>query len=267
MPVWTRSVRLAEAVPGLIRHLPQHKPWMVALSLIAAVVVVGTCSLGSYMLVNSDDSVLGGAAAPTPTVHLRDITSREADPDQLTVADVFPQAEITVDAAVPPYKAVGEPQATADCRLGATADLGKLLVELGCNQLVRGTFVSTEGTYLVTAGIFNLVDNAAAVKANADIKLLVDDNKGRFSGYVSGTQARPLGRSATKLSWSSEGHFLIYTVIARLDGKDFDEPDLAHVTVIVYDMVETHLRRHVLVTWATDTSAEQSPEPSASATG
>jgi hypothetical protein len=217
------------------------------------------------MLVHSDDSALGGAAAPTPTVFLRDISSRNADPTQLTVADVFPQPEIKVDAAVPPYKAIGQAQASTDCRLGATSDLGKLLIDLGCNQLVRGTFLSTEGTYVVTTGIFNLIDNAGAVKANTDIKTLVDSGKGRFSGFVSGTQARPLGRSATQLSWAPEGHFLIYTVIARVDGKDFADTDQPHVKVIVYDMVETHLRHNVLTAWATDKAQQPAAANTASA--
>jgi hypothetical protein len=245
---------LAEAFPVLMRQLPQHKPWMVALSLIAVVVVIGTCGLGSYMLVKGGNTVIGAEGIPTPTAARRDISNRTADPAQLTTQDVFPNKEITADPSVPPYKRIGDPQAAADCRVAASADVGKFLVTLGCNQVVRATYSSTEGSYLVTAGIFNLVDNASAAKANTDIKALVDGSKGRFSGYVSGTDAKMLGRSATQLSWAAEGHFLMFTVIARADGKDFSDADAPHVKVIVYDILSKHLRDGVLGEWSIDRS-------------
>jgi hypothetical protein len=152
---------------------------------------------------------------------------------------------------------IGQAQIGTDCRVAATADLGKLLVTAGCNQVIRATHTSTEGTYLVTSGIFNLIDSASATKANTDIKALVDGSKGRFSGYVSGADAKMLGRAATQLSWAAEGHFLMFAVIARVDGKDFADGDAPHVKVIVYDMIETHLRDGVLGTWSADKVATQ----------
>jgi hypothetical protein len=237
---------------------------MVALSLIAVVVVVGTCGLGSFMLMKGDSTVGADQALPTPTVAHRDITNRTADPALLTVQDVFPADHITADPSIPPYKRIGNPQAATDCRTAATADLGKLLVTAGCNQVVRATFASTEGAYLVTAGVFNLVDAASATKANTDVKELVDASKGRFSGYVSGPDAKIMGRAGTQLSWAAEGHFLVFAVIARADGKDFGDEDTAHIRVIVYDVLEKYLRDGVLGTWSVDKSAAQ---PSAATTG
>ena len=182
-PVVPRSVQLRNAVPGLLRHLPHHKPWMVALGVIAVAVVLSTCGLGSFLLFR-DDQQLAAHPAPPPTVPKRDISSRTVDPTPLTAADVFPVDKITADPAVPPYLRVGEPQVNADCRAAATGDLGKLLVASGCNQVVRATFSSTDGTYFVTAGIFNLLDATAAAKAQTDIKA-IDATKGRLGGYIS----------------------------------------------------------------------------------
>ena len=49
------------------------------------------------------------------------------------------------------------------------------------------------------------------------------------------------------------------------DGKDFADTDQPHVKVIVYDMVETHLRHNVLTAWATDKAQQPAPANSASA--
>ena len=250
-------------MPGLIRHLPHHKPWMVALSVIAAVVVLATCGLGSYLLVSDDNTVVGAPTEQTPAVPVRDLSSRESDPGLLTAADLFPEPEIIVDPAVPPYLRVGEPQVADNCRIAATGKVGLLLVELGCNQVVRATFKTPDGGHLVTAGVFNLVDNAASVKAHEDIgALVIDEANGRFNGYIPDKTLRVLGTAPTNLSWDVRGHFLIYCVIARTDSKPFEPAD-PHVKVIVYDLVEKYLRDTKLVEWSV---IKETPGPSAGAT-
>ncbi len=115
----------------------------------------------------------------------------------------------------------------------------------------------------MTAGIFNLKDNAAAVQAHEQIKSLVDDEKGRFTGFVAGTASRVLGRAPTQLAWDAQGHFLVYCVIARADAKEFEDGD-PHLRVIIYDLAEKYLRDHVLTEWAIDRS---SAGPSAGPSG
>ncbi len=66
-----------------------------------------------------------------------------------------------------------------------------------------------------------------------------------------------LGRSSTNLTWEVRGHFLIYTVIAKVDGSAF-EPDDAGAKVIVYDILQQYLREKVIDEW----SIEKTP-PSA----
>jgi hypothetical protein len=259
---------LADSVPVLMRHLPQHKPWMIALSLIASLVIIAICGLGSYLLVKDDSTVVGANPSASPTVVKRDINDRKTDPAALTVADVFPATDVAAaDPSVPPYKRLGNAQLAKDCRVGATGEVGKLFQKLACNQVIRATLSSPDGGYLVTAGVFNLRDHAAALEAHEVIPRLVDDGKGRLSGYISGSATRVMGRAPTQLAWDAQGHFLIYAVIARADGKEFDEND-PNVRVIVYDIVEKYLRDRVIVEWSIERgtpgpTGSASPSPSA----
>ena len=63
-----------------------------------------------------------------------------------------------------------------------------------------------------------------------------------------------LGRAPTNLAFAVDGHFLLYTVIVRLDGKDVASHD-PQISVIVYDLIEHYLRDGALVKWATVTDA------------
>lgn len=234
---------------------------MIALITIATLAVISTCVLGSYLLVRDESSVVGVTPTPTPEIPKRDITSRAVDPEPLTAKDVFPHPEIIADPSIPPYKQMGEVQVAKNCRVAATLDLGRRLNALGCNQVVRATFSSPDGGYFVTAGIFNLKDNTAAEKANGEIAGLIEAGKGRLTGYISTSSNRILGRAPTQLIWHVQGHFLLYSVIARVNGKAFVEND-ANVPVIQYDIVEKYLRDFVIAEWSIDRS---SPEPAVSA--
>jgi hypothetical protein len=240
--------KLSEAVPGLIRHLPHHKPWMVAISVIATVVVLTTCGLGSFLLLRDDRKIVTADPSLTATPAMRDINSRTTDGRLMTAADVFPVAQIVADKTIPPYKQIGSVQVNSNCRIAATANVGKLLVSLGCNQVVRATFLSPDNGYYVTAGIFNLKDSTAASSAKDQLGTLLNATN-RFTGYVTTTATQVLFRSPTNLAFYTQGHFLIYTVIARGDGKE-SKPDDPHIKVIVYDLLEKYLRDGVLVRWA-----------------
>lgn len=253
-------------MPSFLRHLPHHRPWMVALAVITTVVVLAMCGVGSFFIVSDSEKVVGGPPTPSPTPARRDISDRKVDPNLLTLADVFPTAEISVDPAIPPYKMAGSPAEAKDCRAGATGELGKLLVRLGCNQLVRATFRSPDSAYLVTAGIFNLSNSDGAIQAHTEIRTLVDEGTGRFTGFISGAPGtQTFGRAPTQLAWDARGHFLAYCVIARANGKPFEATD-PNPRVIIYDIVENYLREQVLATWSLDKSAITSASPHPSGT-
>jgi hypothetical protein len=234
-------------VPGLIKHLPHHKPWMVAISVIAVAVVLATCGFGSYQLLRDDSKTV--TADPPTTAALRDLSSRATDPALLTAGDVFPGKSIVADANAAPYKRIGGVDVETNCRLGATDDVGTLLLSMGCNQMVRATFLASDNTHYVTAGIFNLLDEASATKAHDQLGKLLNASN-RFTGYITTTPTQVLGRAPTNLAFAVQGHFLLYTVIVRLDGKESLANDPT-ISVIVYDLIEHYLRDGVLVNWAT----------------
>src|SRR5690606_6598039 len=89
------------------------------------------------------------------------------------------------------------------------------------------------------------------------------DELNRFNGYIPERDLRVLGTSPTFLSWDMRGHFLIYCVIARVDGDDH-QPDDPNLSLIVYDLVETYLRDTRLGEWAIDHSSPEA-DPSAGA--
>jgi hypothetical protein len=249
-PAHTPRVRLSEAFPGLIRQLPHHKPWMVTIGAIAVVVVLATCGLGSYMLVHDDNSMAAAVPTAAPSTRVRDIDSRTTDGALMTAKDVFPDVQIIAAPGVPPYKRVGDVQVETNCRLGATNDVATMLVSMGCDQMVRATFSTPDGKHFVTAGVFNLLDDKSTKSAADQFGKLVNASN-RFTGFITTTPTQVLARAPTNLAYLADGHFLLYTVIARTDGNE-SSPDDPQIKVIVYDMLEHYLRDGALVKWATE---------------
>ena len=216
-----------------------------ALAGLGALVLLVVCGLSTFFVVHDDWPGQPGANGPQgPVQKERDISSREVDPAPLTVAEVYPAKEVTVAPGQPPYQVLSAPAPT-DCTTAATDDLLKQLTDAGCSQVVRGTLKSPTGEYLITAGVFNLATEAGADGVRDAIKPLIDGQKGRFTGLVAGKGTEALVRSATQLGWDVRGHFLVYCVIARADGKAFQPGDPV-AKQIIYDMIVLHLRNNVL---------------------
>jgi hypothetical protein len=230
---------------------PRSKIWYVAITVLAALALLAVCGLGSWFIVA--DERLGSSSAdgtaPAPTTRPRDIRSRTADPAPLTAKEVFPQAAIVINPAEPPYKVL-KTQASAACGVAVAGDIAKMLADLGCSQVVRGTMRSPTGAYLVTGGLFNLDDVSGAEWARDKLKALVDSKEGRFQGMVAGKGTESIALSSAHVGWDVRGHYLIYCVIARADGKAFADGD-PYARQILYDIVELHLRDKVLEKRAT----------------
>jgi hypothetical protein len=247
-----RRLRLAEPAglaPDALPRLPDHprsRLWMGTLVFIGVVVVLAVCALGTYFVVNDERhgpaDIRSGPSGPP--LQKRDISSRTVDPAPLTEAEVFPKPQIIAAANEPPYQVL-KTQAATDCRIAATDELATLLQQAGCSEVVRGTLKSPNGAYLVTAGIFNLTDEAAATQVHGAIKGIVDAQKGRFNGMAAGQGTEAMIRAPTHLGWNVRGHFLVYCVIARTDGQPFANGD-AFPQQIIFDLVETHLRDGVI---------------------
>jgi hypothetical protein len=212
------------------------------LLIVVAVLVLALVAFGGYSLINSGHpnrpakQPTSGAEAKT-----RDISSRSVDPAAMTEQEVFPGKQIVLGSAA--YQVL-KTQAT-DCQTAATDDLAKLLGDLGCSQVVRGTLKSPDSQLLITAGIFNLNDDASATKAYETIKPTLDAQKGRFTGLAAGDGTEAIVRAPTTLGWHPLGHFLAYCIVARADGKPIAAGDPASKQVIS-DVVEGYLRDTVL---------------------
>ncbi|GII24227.1 hypothetical protein [Planosporangium mesophilum] len=225
------------------RPSPLPTTWVTTALIVVGVIVLGLIATGGYFLINSGSS---STAAKQPTSgagagKTRDISSRDVDQAALTEQELFPGKQISVDAAN--YQVLKTQ--SSDCQSAATDDIAKLLGELDCTQVVRGTLKSPDGQFLVTAGIFNLKDEASANKAYESIKPALDAQKGRFTGLPAGDGTEAIVRAPTTLGWHPLGHFLAYAIVARADGKPIAADDAASKEVIS-DIVEGHLRDSVI---------------------
>jgi hypothetical protein len=224
---------------------PRKRIWQVTTSGLSVLALLAVCGLSSYFIVADErqgrDAHASGAA-PAPV--FRDISSRDVDPAPLTPAEVFPGREVRIEPAEPPYRVL-KTQAAGRCRTAASGAIGALLDDLGCSQVVRGTLRSPTGGYLVTAGAFNLGDVTGAEWAHERIKPLVDREKGRFAGLVAGRGTEAIALSSAQVGWHVRGHYLVYCVIARADGRTISGRD-AYAKRILFDMIELHLRGTVL---------------------
>jgi hypothetical protein len=222
---------------------------MITLGVIAVVVVLSMCGLSTYMVVHDDNTVAAANRATSgPTAIQRDISARNGDDALMTAADVFPTKQIAA-ATNALYKQVGDIQVESNCRLGATGTVATMLVAEGCDQMVRATFSTPDGIHFVTAGVFNLLDDKATKAAEDQLAKGVDATN-RFTGYITTTPTQVIGRAPTNLAYLDDGHFLLYVVIVRTDGKESQASDPA-IQVIVYDLLEHYMRDTMMVKWST----------------
>jgi hypothetical protein len=215
------------------------KRWQIALSAVLVAVVLAGCGFGGYMMVQEESNK--GTAKPTaaPSPQPRDISSQTADPVPLTAAEIFAAPEIKPVPEEPGYQVL-KTQESADCKVAATDELGALIANLGCTQVVRGTLKHPTGQYLITIGLFNFKDEASAQQARESIEPNVNAQKGRLTGLIAGTGTEAIVRAPTQLAWDYRGHFLAWCVIARADSQPFTEGD-AYPKQIFFDLLETHL--------------------------
>jgi hypothetical protein len=265
-PVPQRSWRRISALnPGHSRR------WKAGLGLLAVIVMLAVCGIGSYLIVMDEQKGLQAqtTTGPKPTTTPVDISSRKVDPNPLTAQELFPSKTITVDPNKPDevYTLIGSPQELSDCKAAAEGDVAKLIAGLGCSQVVRGTLKTPIDGYLVTGGIMNLETAAAADKAWEQIEKIVKDDKGRFVGYVipSEKSTKPLALASSVVGWTVKGHYVAYCVVARVDSQPIGDDD-PFAKQIMFDIVQYYLQGVILEARATDPiieGAAPSAKPSA----
>jgi hypothetical protein len=178
-------------------------------------------------------------AAADPTPADQNLADQKRDPVPLTIGEVFSAGGIPSSLGTGPYR-VAKTQAASDCRMAAGGDVAAALAAAGCTQVVRATLTSPDGSYVLTAGIFNLTDAVKAGVAQADIAIAIGAEKGRFSGLVAGGSTNIVAVAASNVAWKARGHYVIYCVVARTDGRAISRSDATSQSIMT-DVVMNYL--------------------------
>ncbi|HEU4346278.1 MAG TPA: hypothetical protein VFR35_00695, partial [Actinoplanes sp.] len=174
------------------------------------------------------------------------ISSRAVDPEPLRIDEIFPGTEISLISGEDPYR-VTMTHVDSECEIATTGGLGRVLAEQDCTQVIRAGITAPYGGYLVTAGVFNLADEAGAAAAGQQVRELVESGGGTFATMSAGATpgSPPQTDSDAQIGWRGFGHYLVYCVIARPDGQAIaaDDPYARRITA---DLLETYLAREKL---------------------
>ena len=214
---------------------------------LGALIVLGILGLvGFFIVADERRGHAEPAGAPSPSAPWA-ISSRAVDPEPLSLAEVFPDPEITLLSGSQPYRVTATDIGT-DCDLATTGALGGILAARDCSQVVRASVTAPYGGYRVTTGVFNLADEAGAARVGRELRDVVETGVGNFAamadgGAVSGTD--PQAPPSSQVGWHNIGHFLLYCVIERPDGRAIsaDDPYAGRITV---DLLESYLSGDVL---------------------
>jgi hypothetical protein len=134
------------------------------------------------------------------------IQSRQLDPAPLTLDDLYPQAFFS-EAAKSEFARSGAAE-DKDCSKAVIgADLTTQLKKGQCNQVLRGTYVSGDGTIMGTIGVINLNSTTEAHRAGKII------GKANFVMPLAGTKGptAKLGKGTGVVEAQYKGHYLILT--------------------------------------------------------
>ncbi len=252
---------LAILVPGLgeepagqhrqraIRE-PQHAMQM-AMSALGAVILLAIAGLSGFFIIAEVRRGHAEAAGRTlPADPSEILTTRGGDAIPLTLDEVFPDPEIRVVQGAAPYR-VEMRHIDTDCNIAATGELGRILEDQRCSQVVRATMTAPYGGYQVTTGLFNLADATSAEAVGTSAKRLVDEGTGTFAAMSGGGPGSdPTQQPLAQVNWHEHGHFLLYAVIARPDGQVVHDDD-AYARQISVDLIESYLNGQVLTKRAT----------------
>lgn len=209
---------------------------------LGALIVMAIVGLSAFFVIAEERRGDGRESAAPPGAE-PGIASREIDTEPLTQREVFPEP------AVRPAPGTGAYQVTmthsdSECRIATVGELGALLEDHGCDQVVRARVTAPYGDYQVTTGIFNLADADGAGLVSELTGTLVEAGRGSFT-TLGGSAGDPLAEPLAQVGWHSRGHYLLYCVIARPDGQlvTDDDPFAARITA---ELLEGYLGEQVI---------------------
>ena len=237
-------------LPRALRHVPPEPQQALhfVLSSLGALIVLSIVALTVFFVIAEESRGPVADASAAAVVAPESITSRQTDAAPLTRHEVFPAEDLTPGAGAAAYRVVSA-QADDDCGVGVTGDLGPLLAENGCSQVVRARLTAPYGGYQVTAGIFNLADENAATRASERAGALVEAGTGTFASLAPAAAGSPVTPLA-QMNWHSQGHYLLYCAVARPDGALVADDD-PYAARIATEILERHLADGVIAKRAT----------------
>lgn len=212
---------------------------------LGALIMLGICGLSSFFVIVDERRGLG--APDTGTMVAGSpyaISSRDLDPDPLSLAEVFSGAQVRLGGGS--YR-VTLTHIDNVCATAATGEIGALLEDAGCTQVVRASMTAPYAGYEVTTGVFNLTDAAAAARAGEQIRPLIESGRGSFAAMAAGAApgSNPRDRPDSQVGWHDRGHFLVYCVITRSDNVPIS-PDDPYAPRITADLLDTYLAGEVI---------------------
>jgi len=217
-----------------VRPEPQRTAQYLARGL-AAAIILGLVAMIGFLIVAEDRPGPRAEAAALPSP----LDSRADDPEPLSLRDVFDDPR-EVRAAGGGYR-ITMTHIDGDCRSATTGALGQVLRDEGCNQVVRAALTAPYDGYEVTAGVVNLADASAAAEVDGRLRRLVETGDGSFTSLG----VDPAMPTTTQVGWHALGHYLLYCVIIRTDGRlvTADDPYAARITA---ELVDSYLGESVL---------------------
>jgi hypothetical protein len=221
-------VRQRRTPPRRARREPQQALQSLLRGL-AALIVLAIAGLSAFFIIAEGTRGQGGDSA-APTGSEPGIATRAVDAEPLTQGEVFPEPTVQLGAGAAGYQ-VTMTHSDSECQIATTGELGALLRDHGCDQVVRARLTAPYGGYQVTTGIFNLTDATGAARVSDLTGTLVENGRGTFA-TLGGAVGDPLTEPLAQVGWRSRGHYLLYCVIARPDGQLVadDDPYSARIT-------------------------------------
>jgi hypothetical protein len=212
---------------------------------LGAVILLAICGLSGFFVI-ADRGPGDGAEASTTSGYARSIASRQVDARPLSVAEVFPRKAIRMTAGAEPY-VVGATHIDGDCGIAATGAAAAVLDRHGCSQVVRAAVTAPYGGYRVTAGVFNLNDDVAAIRLAEQVRGLVEGGDGSFAAMSADSVpgSAPKAEPLSQVGWQERGHYLVYCVIAAPDGQ-LVRADDRYARRITTDLLESYLGGEIL---------------------
>jgi len=207
---------------------------------LAALILLGLVAMTAFFALGGERR-RDAEAATDPGAGL--LASRSDDAVPLTVEEIFPEVSEVRPPAARPYR-ITLTHIDADCRTATTGELGELLTTHGCSQVIRAGLTAPYDGYEVTTGIFNLADAAGAGDVDGRLRELVETGDGGFA-TLPVARPGPDELPTSQVGWRARGHYLLYCVITRSDGRlvTSDDPVAARITV---DLVDSYLGDTVL---------------------